>query len=42
MFALLGKIFGSEKVIESGIKLIDSFHTSETEQIEAATKFLSS
>lgn len=38
MLGLLGKIFGSEKVIESGIKLIDSFHTSETEQIEAATK----
>ena len=38
MFGLLGKIFGSEKVIESGIRLIDSFHTSTEEQIEAATK----
>ena len=38
MFALLGKIFGSEKVIQSGIELIDSFHTSAEEQIEAATK----
>lgn len=38
MFGLLGKIFGSERVIESGIKLIDSFHTSTEEQIEAKTK----
>ena len=38
MIGLLGKIFGSEKVIESGIRLIDSFHTSTEEQIEAATK----
>ena len=38
MLGLLGKIFGSEKVIESGIRLIDSFHTSTEEQIEAATK----
>src|SRR6056300_1373185 len=38
MFALLGKIFGSDKVIQSGIDLIDSFHTSKEEEIEAATK----
>ena len=38
MLGLLGKIFGSEKVIQSGIELIDSFHTSTEEQIEAATK----
>jgi len=38
MFALLGKIFGSPKVIQSGIELIDSFHTSTEEEIEAATK----
>ena len=38
MFALLGKIFGSPKVIQSGIDLIDSFHTSTEEEIEAATK----
>lgn len=38
MFGLLGKIFGSERVIQSGIELIDSFHTSTEEQIEAATK----
>ena len=38
MFALLGKIFGSEKVIQSGIELIDSLHTSTTEEIAAKTK----
>lgn len=38
MFGLLGKIFGSDKVIESGIKLIDSFHTSTEEEIAAKTK----
>ncbi len=38
MFGLLGKIFGSERVIQSSIDLIDSFHTSTEEQIEAATK----
>ena len=38
MFGLLGKIFGSEKVISSGIALIDSFHTSTEEAIEAKTK----
>ena len=38
MFGLLGKIFGSEKVISSGIALIDSLHTSTTEEIAAKTK----
>jgi hypothetical protein len=38
MINLLGKIFGSEKVISKSIDLIDSFHTSTEEQIEAATK----
>ena len=38
MFTLLGKIFGSPKVIQSGIDLIDSFHTSTEEEIEAKTK----
>lgn len=38
MLGLLGKIFGSEKVIGKTIDLIDSFHTSTEEQIEAATK----
>ena len=38
MFGLLGKIFGSEKVISSGIALIDSFHTSTEEEIAAKTK----
>lgn len=38
MLGLLGKIFGSEKVIQSGIELIDSLHTSTEEQIEAQTK----
>lgn len=35
MFALLGKIFGSERVIQSGIELIDSLHTSTEEEIAA-------
>lgn len=38
MAGLLSKIFGSGDVIESGIKLIDSFHTSTQEEIEAKTK----
>lgn len=38
MLGLLGKIFGSEKVIQSGIELIDSLHTSTEEQVEAQTK----
>ena len=38
MLSILGKIFGSETVISKSIDLIDSFHTSTEEQIEAATK----
>lgn len=38
MLGVLGKIFGSETVISKSIDLIDSFHTSTEEQIEAATK----
>ena len=38
MLGLLGKIFGSEKVIQSGIELIDSLHTSTEEQIEVQTR----
>jgi len=38
MLGLLGKIFGSDKVISSGIALIDSFHTSTEEEIAAKTK----
>lgn len=35
---ILSKIFGSGEVISKGLDLIDSFHTSETEAIEAKTK----
>ena len=38
MAGILGKIFGSGDVIKSGIDLIDSFHTSTEEEIEAKTK----
>lgn len=38
MLGLLGKIFGSERVIQSGIELIDSFHTSTEEEIAAKTQ----
>lgn len=38
MLSVLGKIFGSEKVIQSGINLIDSFHTSTEEAIDAKTR----
>jgi hypothetical protein len=38
MFGILGKIFGSDKVIESGINLIDSLHTSTEEEIAAKAK----
>ena len=34
----LGKILGSDKVIESGLKLIDDMHTSEAEGIQARTQ----
>lgn len=35
---ILNNIFGSGDVISKGIDLIDSFHTSDTEMIEARTK----
>jgi len=35
---ILSKIFGSGDVINKGMDLIDSFHTSDTEMIEAKTK----
>ena len=35
---ILGTIFGSGDVISKGMDLIDSFHTSDTEMIEAKTK----
>lgn len=38
MFGILGKIFGSDKVIEAGINLIDSLHTSTEEEIAAKAK----
>ena len=34
---ILSTIFGSGEVISKGLELIDSFHTSETEAIEAKT-----
>lgn len=36
--SILAKIFGSSDVISKGLDLIDSFHTSETESIEAKAK----
>ena len=38
MIGLLGKIFGSDKVIQSGIELIDSLVTTKEEEIESKTK----
>lgn len=38
VMGLLSKIFGGSDVISDGIKLIDSFHTSDTELIEAKAK----
>jgi hypothetical protein len=38
MFGILGKIFGSDKVIEGGFKLIDDLHTSTEEEIQAKAK----
>jgi cytochrome c biogenesis protein CcdA len=35
---ILGRILGSGDVVSKGLDLIDSFHTSETESIEAKTK----
>jgi len=37
MFSILGKILGSDKVIEKGLGLIDSMHTSTEEEIKAKT-----
>ena len=37
MFSILGKILGSDKVIEKGLGLIDSMHTSTEEEIKAVT-----
>ena len=38
MFGILGKILGSDKVIEKGLSLIDSMHTSSEEEIAAKAK----
>ena len=35
---ILATIFGSGKVIEEGFKLLDSFHTSDEEEIQAKSK----
>jgi hypothetical protein len=37
MMGILSKIFGSGEVISKGLELIDSFHTSDVEAIEAKT-----
>jgi len=37
MLGVLGKILGSDKVIEKGLGLIDSMHTSTEEEIKAKT-----
>jgi len=37
MFGILAKILGSDKVIEKGLGLIDSMHTSTEEEIKAVT-----
>ena len=37
MLAILGKILGSDAVIKKGMDLIDDMHTSDEEQIKAAT-----
>ena len=38
MFEILGKIFGSGNVIQSGMELIDNLHTSTEEEIAAKAK----
>ena len=38
MLGIIGKILGSDKVIEKGLGLIDSMHTSTEEEIAAKTK----
>lgn len=35
MIGIIGKILGSDKVIESGLKLIDDMHTSTEEEVKA-------
>ena len=37
MLNILGKILGSDKVIEKGLGLIDSMHTSTEEEVKAKT-----
>ena len=38
MFGIFKSIFGSSDVVKKGIDLIDYFHTSDIEEIEAKTK----
>jgi len=38
MLGIIGKILGSDKVIEKGLDLIDSVHTSTEEEIAAKSK----
>jgi hypothetical protein len=38
MLSLLGKLFGSDKVVEKGLALIDDIHTSTEEEIQAKSK----
>lgn len=38
MFGIIGKLLGSDKVIQSGLKLIDDLHTSTEEEIAAKAK----
>jgi len=38
MLGIIGKILGSDKVIEKGLGLIDSMHTSSEEEIAAKAK----
>jgi len=38
MFGILGKVLGSGNVIEKGLDLIDSMHTSTEEEIQAKSK----
>ena len=38
MFGILAKIFGSDKIIEGGLKLIDDLHTTTEEEIQAKAK----
>ena len=39
MFGTLGKIFGTDKVIEKGMDLVDKLHTSTEEEIRAKTDY---